>query len=64
MRWISVRNKWREEKGMYKVKDCRHNILGKAFYDGYEWQDPEMEVASKGGLLCKFYTITHWMKDE
>ena len=64
MTWVSVRNKWPEEKGIYKVKDCRHEVFGKAFYDGYEWHEPEMEVPKTGSLLLTFYTITHWMKED
>jgi hypothetical protein len=63
MMWISVRNKWPEEKGEYRVKDCRHNLEGTAKYDGYEWEEPNYTLPTTGSLLYQRYTITHWRSE-
>jgi hypothetical protein len=62
--WISVRNKWPEVAGEYRVKDCRREVEGTCFYDGYEWNRPEYDIPKKGSLLWLEYTVTHWMPND
>jgi hypothetical protein len=61
MDWISIRNKWPDKEGIYLVKDCRHNMFGKTYYDGYNfdtWKPTNPSL--KGSLLLIAYTTTHW----
>jgi hypothetical protein len=63
MKWHSIRNKYPEEEGTYRIKDCQNKAEGKAFYDGFEWKTLEIEPKS-GSLLLPSYKITHWLEED
>lgn len=44
----------------YEVKDCRHNILGSAFYNGYDFEKVNWKIPLKGSLMLCHYIVTHW----
>jgi len=56
--WISIRNMYPHVPGLYIVKDCRHDQIGTAHYNGYDWDHIEMR---KGSLILCDQIVTHWM---
>lgn len=59
--FVSLRQKWPTiENKIYVVKDCRHNILGKAFYNGYDFINIEWNLSKKDSLILINYFVTHW----
>lgn len=62
--WISIRNAYPDEEGMYKIKDCRHSIEGTAHYDGYEFSQCEFEKSSSKILFLVVNLVTHWKPIE
>ena len=61
MEWISIRHQWPLEKGEYEVYDCRHEMDGVAFYNGYDWKEFRVnKPVLKGHLMYMDYLVTHW----
>ena len=61
-KWISLRNRWPEEPGTYKVRDCRNEVEGIGEYDGFDFQKQEFHnVPMRGALILPDYFVTHWM---
>jgi len=59
--WISLRQKYPlAEQRWYNIRDCRHNIFGKAFYNGYDFIDQHWIRPLLGSMLHTIYEITHW----
>lgn len=59
--WTSLRIAYpHAEDRIYDVKDCRHNIVGKAKYNGYDFIETEWNHPTKGKLLWICYEVTHW----
>lgn len=59
--WTSLRHSYPfTEHIVYKVKDCRHNVYGTAYYDGFYFEEPKWDLPKKGNLMLLRYEPTHW----
>ena len=63
-KWISLRNRWPEEAGTYRVRNCRHDVEGSAVYDGFNFEHWEPDPPLRYGLMYIEYIVTHWMENE
>ena len=63
-KWISIRKRYPSKKGTYLIQDCRHGHFGKAYYNGYDWED--IQISKVSLFLATDSIVTHWhtMEEE
>jgi hypothetical protein len=59
--WKAIRHEFPiTENISYLVKDCRYNVFGTAYYNGFDWEDIQWKTPLKGSLILHTYIVTHW----